>query len=366
MTQDQVKTSQHVPWVTLSLIALNLIFALLSALDREFALNFAFDPQSPSLLSAGVSLFLHSNLVHLLANMVFLAAVGPKVEETTGRARFVFIYLAGGLIGVVVHLVLMRFTGSPVSLLGASGAISSCVGYCSVRFLSQRVPLAPRVSISVGAVALIWLALQGAGVFVRLSGEQGGTAFWTHVAGFVTGLSLALLFKELVQNSRQSGHDLMAEVSGRGPGAVLAAAKMHLESHPNDVSALSKVAEVYEDLGDTDHAAQYWAQVLDSGDLGSGRKAIAALDRLQALDRVAGLKRIRFAHNFQSVEPEIAKTMLYSVTKDPKCSDQWPDALLCIAQMTTGEEQARALATLEGEYSLHAATEVARAQGLLR
>ena len=73
--------------VTLILIVANLLaaFAVLGIPDLITKLGFHSD--APAVRSALTSLFIHANVVHLLGNMVFLAAVGAAVEMASGSVR---------------------------------------------------------------------------------------------------------------------------------------------------------------------------------------------------------------------------------------------------------------------------------------
>jgi membrane associated rhomboid family serine protease len=75
------------PVVTLLLIAGNILAAFALLFNPELAFAFGFRPDHPSLAGAISCLFLHSNVVHLLGNMVFLAAVGVAVELAAGRIQ---------------------------------------------------------------------------------------------------------------------------------------------------------------------------------------------------------------------------------------------------------------------------------------
>src|SRR5690242_7168131 len=107
----------EVPWVTLSLIAANLVLAAVSAVAPGAAEGLSFDPAHPRLDSALMSMFLHANFVHLLGNLVFLAAVGPWVESFAGRGRLVVLYIAGGLAGEGAHLIVSHMVESRVPLM---------------------------------------------------------------------------------------------------------------------------------------------------------------------------------------------------------------------------------------------------------
>ena len=78
----------RLPIITLILIIANLFASFAVAFDPELVMDFGFNPRRPSFLTIFSGLFLHQNLLHLLGNMVFLAAVGAAVELATGSLQF--------------------------------------------------------------------------------------------------------------------------------------------------------------------------------------------------------------------------------------------------------------------------------------
>ena len=46
-------------------------------------------------------MFLHSDMVHILGNMIFLWVFGDNVEEAMGRLRFLIFYLLCGIVGAL-------------------------------------------------------------------------------------------------------------------------------------------------------------------------------------------------------------------------------------------------------------------------
>jgi membrane associated rhomboid family serine protease len=68
--------------------------------------------------------FLHGSIVHLGMNMLVLWLIGPPVEEYFGHARYLLLYLVGGLAGSAGALILSG--GRPT--VGASGAIFGIMG----------------------------------------------------------------------------------------------------------------------------------------------------------------------------------------------------------------------------------------------
>ena len=66
------------------------------------------------------SMFLHVQIWHIAANMLALYILGPQIEAALGRARFLALYLASGLVGSATVYWLANQYGTT---LGASGAI---------------------------------------------------------------------------------------------------------------------------------------------------------------------------------------------------------------------------------------------------
>ena len=79
------------------------------------------------------AMFLHIGVLHLLSNLYALYILGPMVEGYYGRARFLAIYLLGGLTGSVAS-----YAFSDAASAGASGAIFALVGAITVYFLRYR------------------------------------------------------------------------------------------------------------------------------------------------------------------------------------------------------------------------------------
>jgi membrane associated rhomboid family serine protease len=145
------------------------------------------------------SLFLHAGWLHLGSNLLYLAVFGPPVERRLGGARFAIVFLASGVMGNVVH-VLVQPT-STVPAIGASGAISGLIAAHLVLFPGATLgTLAPvlflRVveSTPVLFLLLVWLAAQ---LFLGVASLTSNTsvAWWAHVGGFLTGLASASLLK---------------------------------------------------------------------------------------------------------------------------------------------------------------------------
>jgi membrane associated rhomboid family serine protease len=141
-------------------------------------------------------MFLHLSFTHILFNMVTLVIVGPAVEVMLGRARFVALYLIGGLGGGALSYLL-----GPANELsvGASGAIFAVMGAYVVIARRRGVPMGP-----VPALIVINLVLDVTGIL-------GNIDWLDHVGGLVVGAALALAY-EAASNLRSRGQSLAAVV----------------------------------------------------------------------------------------------------------------------------------------------------------
>ncbi len=155
-------------------------------------------PAKVLLLSVVVSLFLHANIVHLLGNMWFLWIFGNNVEEAFGRVAYVAMYLVGGIVATLGWVV-----ANPTSLdpmIGASGAIAAVLGAYLVLF-PRNLVVSLIVFYVVPIPAVVFLGLWFVAQFAL---AQPGVAWQAHVAGFVFGVAIALVFRQaLVRRARR-------------------------------------------------------------------------------------------------------------------------------------------------------------------
>ena len=143
------------------------------------------------------SMFLHSGLLHIAGNMLFLWIFGDNVEDSFGHFAYLVFYLICGIGSGLLHI-LFNFT-SNVPALGASGAISGVMGAYMLLFPRERIlTLVFIFLIPIPAVFILgyWFLLQFlSGVNALGSGASGGVAWWAHVGGFLLGMFLSGIFR---------------------------------------------------------------------------------------------------------------------------------------------------------------------------
>lgn len=195
--------SQKTPYVTWALIAANVvIFALYWPLFSDpralnsFFLTYGLVPARGDLGTYVSSMFLHGGLMHLGGNMLFLWIFGDNLEEEMGHGGFAAFYLAGG-IGAGLMQVLSN-PGSPVPVVGASGAIAAVMGGYLLLFPRARVDVLLILVIIFKVIPVpawvmlgVWFAIQLVSG-LNASGTGGGVAYWAHAGGFIVGFALTL------------------------------------------------------------------------------------------------------------------------------------------------------------------------------
>lgn len=177
-----------------------------AAIPLEFKLghNLANSTGPIPLLSVCSALFLHSGLLHLGGNMIYLWIFGNNVEACFGKVRFVLFYLLCGALSIFIQIY-AQFD-SRVPIIGASGAIAGVLGAYIRGFPSTRIGvLIPIFYFLRKAVLPAWLVLGGWIVLqvlaVHFSPLQttGGVAYYAHIGGFLAGI---LLFPAFVKEGQ--------------------------------------------------------------------------------------------------------------------------------------------------------------------
>ena len=145
-------------------------------------------------------MFMHAGWMHIIGNMIYLWAFGPEIEDAMGSFRFLFFYLAGGLIAMMAQVIVDPSSTIPV--LGASGAIAAVMGAFLVTFPSDRIRTVLfffiffRVTY-IPAVAAHRLLVSHSGSQCRRGhrGPHRRVAYLAHIAGFLFGVFTARMFE---------------------------------------------------------------------------------------------------------------------------------------------------------------------------
>ncbi len=192
------------PWVTWGLIVLNVGVYLAVTVPagpqyHEVVLRHGFRPAAPGLFDLFTSMFLHAGLMHLAGNMLFLWIYGDNVEHRLGRGRYLLAYLLTGVLATASHAVLNA--GSPIPMVGASGAISGILGFYFLWFPRHRVwtlvLIFPfwfgRYLVPARLLLGVFVVLDNLLPMLVTTGSD--VAYGAHLGGFVAGLVAAVLWR---------------------------------------------------------------------------------------------------------------------------------------------------------------------------
>ncbi len=196
--------------ITLKLVIINFFFWIASliiiSINPDLIKYLALQPmafiQGKYLWTLLTSMFSHIFLWHIFANMITLIFIGGFVEKILGQKRYLWFYLAAGIIASLFFISLSvlfgnsvigeRIFGSPeLFALGASGAIFGLAGLITI--------LIPRMKVLVFFIVPmpIWMAMVFfLGFFWFLSVYQGlpiGNS--AHLGGFLVGITYGLYLK---------------------------------------------------------------------------------------------------------------------------------------------------------------------------
>lgn len=149
------------------------------------------------------SQFLHAGVAHIVFNMWYLWIFGDNVEAHFGHLRYVFFYIAAGIVAGLAQLFFL--TDPTIPMLGASGAVAGVLGAYWALFPHHRIDTFlpvfgwwSRTTLPASAVLLFWFVgqlISGATSFVDGSAATGGVAWWAHIGGFAFGWAIAKLVR---------------------------------------------------------------------------------------------------------------------------------------------------------------------------
>jgi membrane associated rhomboid family serine protease len=188
------------PAITVLLIAVNIMVFLHQVwLDpysqNQFVRLYALRPAYFHFENLLTHMFLHAGWLHVLGNMLFLWVFGDNVEDILGHGKYLLFYLLCGVVAGLTQMAIDPYSRIPI--VGASGAIAGVMGAYLVKFPRSEVKMVTwfilifTFDLPAWAMLIYWFAIQlFGGVGSVGEASQGGTAFFAHVGGFITGIVL--------------------------------------------------------------------------------------------------------------------------------------------------------------------------------
>lgn len=196
--------------VVIALIAVNFLFffyqASLGFLLPSFVATWGIVPDTIAAHPYAVltSMFLHGGWLHLLGNMLFLWVFGRNIEDRIGSQNFFLLYILSGLAAALIQIAVMPYSRVPT--IGASGAIAGVMGAYLIKFWKTDIDtlfwliFVWRMAVPAPYFLIYWFVVQffsGIGSLGEVDYTGGGVAWFAHVGGFLAGMGLIRLFRDL-------------------------------------------------------------------------------------------------------------------------------------------------------------------------
>ena len=269
-------------------LALGLVWLIATVRGPDVAVvwyaDLALIPAFPHVWSCLTYSFLHSDVLHLSINMLFLWVFGGSVEDALGWRRFLGVYVVAAVATGWVEVAMARAlpgADRTLPIVGASGAVSAVVGVFAVRFYRTKVRI---VGVPAGVPAAALLAVvMGSEMVValyRLTRPDAGigqtTAHWAHVAGFLLGLAYAAATRQ--SEAAQEEYRISDAARVLEEGSALSAVRRWeaiVREHPDDPEAEGELARAWALAGDAEQALERYRSAI-SGFLRRGDRAGAA------------------------------------------------------------------------------------------
>jgi membrane associated rhomboid family serine protease len=178
-------------WLIIACIAASLLTWNIANTEYERLLPyFVFSEQN--LLQGRVwtlitALFIHSDIIHLGSNMVFLFVFGNTLEDVFRDRKPLLAFLFGG---IASFLVSTAYYPANTIMIGASGAIFTL---SAVVVLTNPLQFSFFFMMPLGLISVIYFLYNAFAVYLGLPGN---IAYIAHVIGFILGIPLGMAWSE--------------------------------------------------------------------------------------------------------------------------------------------------------------------------
>jgi membrane associated rhomboid family serine protease len=299
------RTLRAVPYVTygLCLTILLIYISTLRLSPYEIMLvtqHWGFTLNDPNIVTLFTHAFLHTDIFHVLSNLLLLWIIGTVLESSIGSALFSLVYIASLVAATLLHAAVAQLVfheSQATALIGASGAIFGITGLAAFRHYHIRIHTVPCLYafgipiplgaywiplwVYVGVVSLMELTI---GITNLSQGVNDHIAHWAHLGGLGLGILAALLVKS-VRDARRE-HLLEHTERSTTTNGVTAGSRQELHrllaEHPGDPEIQEALAALMMVEGDRERSRHLYTQAI-TGFLRRGRADRAAIAYLNIL-----------------------------------------------------------------------------------
>ncbi len=193
--ETKIKTKNYIlsknTYATYSLIFIlifvHILIAMSPIFDRASAIyNFGISPnlfKDKQYYRLITFLFLHSNLTHLISNILSLYIFGTRIEKYLGKTAFFIIFILGGFFGGIFSVL---FTKS--YSIGASGAIFALESATLYFSIKEKIKLDGLDYYTIAIFSIV-------GILANFSTPNIDNA--AHIGGFLIGLIICSIYYHL-------------------------------------------------------------------------------------------------------------------------------------------------------------------------
>ncbi len=126
---------------------------------------------------------------HIIFNMLLLWMFGRRLESMYGSKEFLLFYLSGAIVASLAYMGLDLITGSPVPMIGASGAIMAIVTLYAVHFPTETIYIFFVLPVEIRWVVLMYAIYDLHPLLMQVAGEpmSDNIAHAAHLGGLAFG-----------------------------------------------------------------------------------------------------------------------------------------------------------------------------------
>ncbi|HBD92571.1 MAG: hypothetical protein A2015_08435 [Spirochaetes bacterium GWF1_31_7] len=137
------------------------------------------------------AMFIHGSLMHLLFNMYALYVFGKFIENKWGALRFALFYCVVGILANCASAFFFKYTGYPVRLIGASGAVFGVLLAYGAYNPNTVLLLFFIIPIKIKWLVPVFIVIE---IILEVTQTASGIAHITHLFGLLFSFLYLLLF----------------------------------------------------------------------------------------------------------------------------------------------------------------------------
>lgn len=190
--------NKKLPYVALTLVIINvLVLFLVNLAGKSTGLDYWLDDGAVSWFNVFLDgeyyrlftcMFLHAGIDHVLGNMLALYFIGGQFEQLVGHARFLVVYILGGLGAGLFSCSYYYWIGEYSRSIGASGAVFAIEGAYIMYYLLKKDELTGDNRIN-GVGLIVYAA------YALISGMANtGVDNAAHLGGLIAGSLICAVF----------------------------------------------------------------------------------------------------------------------------------------------------------------------------